>query len=380
MKELTDCRILIVDDVADNVDVLVGVLKGEHRLVVARDGESALRLIAENPPDLVLLDIMMPGIDGYEVCRRLRAAEATRELPVMFLSALEDAVNKAQGFEIGANDYLSKPFEALEVKARVRSLLREKIQDDAIREAAEREMGLAREIQRGILPADLAALGAGSGFEIAALVDPAKAVGGDFFEVLKLDDETLIVALGDVMGKGFPASLVMAISMTLLRTLARQHREPGEILRRLNDELRDHNPRRVFVTLACLKIHLPSRSVVGASAGHCPVALLPASGAPRFVFRPTGPVAGILPVSRYGEESFELAAGDTLLLYSDGIPEAESPDEQQYGSERLLACLAGCTGSAPTEIVTRLESDVLRFVAGGAQSDDITVLALRAAG
>jgi sigma-B regulation protein RsbU (phosphoserine phosphatase) len=172
----------------------------------------------------------------------------------------------------------------------------------------------------------------------------------------------------------------MAISMTLLRTLGRRYGEPGEILKQLNDELRAHNPRRVFVTLACLRIHLPTRRVVAASAGHCPVALLPRAGAPRFVFRPTGPVAGILPVPSYGEERFELAPGDTLLLYSDGIPEAESPDESQYGSERLLACLAGCSGASPAEIVGRLERDVLDFVAGGSQSDDITVLALRAAG
>src|SRR4051794_32015235 len=123
MKELSECRILIVDDVTDNVEILVSLLRGEYKLSVARDGESALRLDGTTAPDLVLLDIMMPGMDGYEVCRRLRAAPATRELPIMFLSALEDVAHKAQGFEVGGNDYLTKPFEPLEVKARVRSLL-----------------------------------------------------------------------------------------------------------------------------------------------------------------------------------------------------------------------------------------------------------------
>jgi sigma-B regulation protein RsbU (phosphoserine phosphatase) len=373
MKELSELRILIVDDVADNIDVLVGALRGEHRLSVARDGESALRIAAENPPDLVLLDIMMPGMDGYEVCRRLRASEATREIPVMFLSALEDVANKARGFEIGGNDYLTKPFEILEVKARVRSLLRAKAYADAVREAQEREMNVAREIQRGILPADLGALAAGSGFELAALMDPAKSVGGDFFEVLRLDEETLLVALGDVMGKGVPASLFMAMSMTLLRALARQHREPGEILRRLNDELGAYNPRRVFVTIACLRIHLPSRTVTGASAGHCPVVLVPAAGEPRIVLKPTGTVAGIFPGRTYDEVRFELAPGDLLLLHSDGVPDAESP-----ANERLLECLAGCGGAAPAEVVARLARRVLDFAAGAPQFDDITILGVRA--
>ncbi len=124
MKALGDSRILIVDDVKANVDVLVHALRDEYKLAVALDGESALRNAEKAVPDLVLLDIMMPGIDGYEVCRRLRASEATRRVPVMFLSALEDVANKTKGFEVGGNDYLTKPFEMLEVKARVRSLLR----------------------------------------------------------------------------------------------------------------------------------------------------------------------------------------------------------------------------------------------------------------
>ena len=102
MKDLSECRILIVDDVKANVDVLVEALRGDYKLSVALDGASALRSVEKNPPDLVLLDIMMPGIDGYEVCRRLRESEQTRDIPVMFLTSLEDVQNKARGFEIGA--------------------------------------------------------------------------------------------------------------------------------------------------------------------------------------------------------------------------------------------------------------------------------------
>jgi serine/threonine protein kinase/CheY-like chemotaxis protein/TolB-like protein/Tfp pilus assembly protein PilF len=123
-EDLSDSRILIVDDVKANVDILVRALGEDYKLSVAMNGETALKIAQKNPPDLVLLDILMPGMDGYEVCRRLRATTPTEDVPVMFLSGLEEVANKALGFEVGGNDYLTKPFEVLEVKARVRSLLR----------------------------------------------------------------------------------------------------------------------------------------------------------------------------------------------------------------------------------------------------------------
>ena len=273
MKDLSDSRVLIVDDVKANVDVLVQALRGEYQLGVALDGASALRSIEKTPPDLVLLDIQMPGIDGYEVCRRLRASEATREIPVMFLSSLEQAADKAHGFEVGGNDYLTKPFEMLEVKARVRSLLRAKAYADAVREAMARDLRIAREIQMGILPADLAACTAGTGLDVHAAIEPAREVGGDLYEVLRAADDRIVVALGDVSGKGIPAALFMAVAMTVLRTLARQFATPDEILRRLNDELAAQNPRGMFVTMQCLVFDLAQQRVMCAGAGHHQLAL-----------------------------------------------------------------------------------------------------------
>lgn len=376
MKELSDCRILIVDDIKANIDVLVDALRGEHKLSVALDGESALRSVEKNPPDLILLDIMMPGIDGYEVCRRLRADEATREIPIMFLSSLEDVQNKARGFELGANDYLTKPFEILEVKARVRSLLKAKAYADAIKAAIERELSIAREIQMGILPSDLSSCTVGTGLDIHAFIEPAKRVGGDLFEVLRAGDRVIAV-IGDVMGKGVPASLFMAVTVTLLRTIARQCQQPDEILRRLNDELEAQNPRKMFVTMACLVIDLASGRVTGASAGHTPLLLVPSAGAPRFVFHSSGMVLGMRAGQAYTSETLGLTPGDTLMLYTDGITEAENVGEEQFESERLLECFANGSAGAAAESIARLVAQVQAFVAGAPQIDDITVLAVR---
>jgi sigma-B regulation protein RsbU (phosphoserine phosphatase) len=374
VKDLSECRVLVVDDVKANVDMLVEALRGEYKLSVALGGEAALRAVEKNPPDLLLLDIVMPGVDGYEVCRRLRADPATRELPVMFLSSLEDVQDKARGFELGANDYLTKPFEILEVKARVRSLLKAKAYADAVREAQERDLAIAREIQLGLLPSDLGARAKGTGFDVHAVIEPARHVGGDLFEVLRVSDERLVVAVGDVCGKGITAALFMAVALTLLRTLARQLETPDEILRRLNDELAAQNPRNMFVTMACLDVR--GGRVTCANAGH-DTALLVGKAGPRPVFPSSGRVLGLFPDQRYVSETLEMAAGDTLLLYTDGVTEAADPGEGFFGEDRLHACFAAGAGETATDSVDQLLRHVRAFAAGAAQSDDITILALR---
>ena len=377
MKELSECRILIVDDLKANVDVLVEALRGEYKLSVAMDGEGALRNVEKAPPDLVLLDIMMPGIDGYEVCRRLRASEATRDIPIMFLSSLEDVENKARGFELGANDYLTKPFEILEVKARVRSLLKAKAYADAIKAAMERELNIAREIQMGLLPSDLTPRTEGTGLDIRATIEPAKQVGGDLYEVLRTGDDRVIVAVGDVSGKGISAALFMAVTMTLLRTMARQFQKPEEILAHLNEELAAQNPRCMFVTMACLVIDTRSGRVTGASAGHTPLVLLGASGPPRFVFPSSGMVLGLMSGRTYESATLDLAPGESLVLYTDGVTEAFDPEEELFGDERLMECLAGAPREDAGGTVAGLLDAVRAFAAGAAQSDDITILAIR---
>jgi len=378
VKDLSESRVLIVDDVKANVDVLVQTLREHYKLGVALDGASALRSVERNPPDLVLLDIMMPpGIDGYEVCRQLRANEATREIPVMFLSSLEDVKDKARGFEVGGNDYLTKPFEALEVKARVHSLLKAKAYADAIKEAMARDLRIAREIQMGILPADLAACTKGTDLTVHAVIEPARQVGGDLYEVLRAADDRIVVALGDVSGKGIPAALFMAVAVTVLRTLARQIVAPDEILRRLNDELAEQNPRGMFVTLQCLVFDLAARRVTCAGAGHHQLVILSPGQPPRLAFPSSGRPAGLMFANPVTSESMPLAPGDTFVLFSDGVSEAMDVDEDFFGEERLLAELAALPGAMPADVVAATLRAVRAFATGAQQSDDITILAAR---
>jgi sigma-B regulation protein RsbU (phosphoserine phosphatase) len=377
VKDLSESRILIVDDAKMNIDVLVQALRDEYKLSVAVDGAAALRSVEKSPPDLVLLDIVMPGLDGYEVCRRLRAQESTRELPIMFLSSLEDVKDKTRGFEAGGNDYLTKPFEVLEVKARVRSLLKAKSYTDAVREAMARDLRIAREIQMGILPTDLAAATSHSDVEVHAIIEPAQKVGGDLYEVLRASDDRLVVALGDVSGKGIAAALFMAVTVTVLRTLARHIIDPAEILSRLNDELAQQNPRGMFVTMQCLVFDLEHRTLSFAGAGHHQLAIVSPGRPPRLACLSSGMPAGMMAFNPIERETLPLEAGDTFVLFSDGVSEAMNTVEDFYGEERLLAALsAGARGSA-ADTVTQVMGDVRAFAAGAKQSDDIAVLAAR---
>jgi phosphoserine phosphatase RsbU/P len=380
VKELSECRVLIVDDVKANVDILVDALRDEYKLSVALDGPNAMDAVLRNPPDLILLDIVMPGMDGYEVCSRLRAAEATRELPIMFLSSLEDVKDKARGFEVGGNDYLTKPFEVLEVKARVRSLLKAKAYADAVKAAAERDLRIAREIQMGLLPADVGGLIHGTGLDVHAVLEPAQLVGGDLFEVLRLGPDRLLVAVGDVSGKGIPAALFMAVTMTLLRSMARQGYAPGEILRRLNDELLEQNPRGMFVTLQCLLFDVVNHTVTCASAGHHAAVRIAPGQPPCLVFSSSGRVLGLLPAGEISSETLDLGAGETLVLFTDGVSEAFSAEQELFGEERLLAHFAAAKGQSARETTLGILEAVRRHAAGAKQSDDITVVSVRYAG
>src|SRR6187549_2997211 len=201
--------------------------------------------------------------------------------------------------------------------------------------AADRDLRIAREIQMGLLPSNVTRQIQGTGLDVHAVLEPARLVGGDLFEVLRLGPERVLVAIGDVSGKGIPAALFMAVAMTLLRSMARQGHSPQEILRQLNDELLEQNPRGMFVTLQCMVFDLEKQRVTCACAGHHELVILSPGRAPRFACPSSGRPVGLLPSNPVDAETFELTPGDTFVLYSDGVSEAINPDKGFFGEDRL---------------------------------------------
>jgi sigma-B regulation protein RsbU (phosphoserine phosphatase) len=379
VADLSDRRVLIVDDARANVDLLVSALRGEYRLSVALSGEAALRLVEKTPPDLILLDVVMPGLDGFEVCRRLRENRATRDIPVMFLTSLDEVASKTQAFEMGGTDYVTKPFEMLEVKARVRSLLKAKAYNDAFREMVAGELRIAREIQSSALPRDFETLAAGTGLEVHAVMAPAREVGGDLYELLRLPEGRLFAALGDVSGKGIPAAMFMMVATALLRVAAREGLEPPALLARLNEQLCVDNPTSMFVTLTCAAVDGAGGSVCYAIAGHTAPVLVTAGGEARLLAGDLGTITGVESGLVFPAATVTLAPGDALVLYSDGVTEAFDPAGRPFGEARLLAALAGAEPGSARELVERLLATVHAFAAGAEPSDDIAILAVRRA-
>ncbi|HTL57732.1 MAG TPA: fused response regulator/phosphatase [Candidatus Limnocylindrales bacterium] len=380
MKKLSECRVLLVDDAKANLDILTEGLKGEHKLSLALNGEMALLAAARTPPDLVLLDIVMPGMDGYEVCRRLRQMPETAEVPIMFLSSLEEIENKTRGFEAGANDYLTKPFEMLEVKARVRSLLKAKAYSDAVKEQIASELRVAREIQMGMLPHDFTMVERNYQVNFGAVLESAREVGGDLYGVCAAGPDRLVVFVGDVSGKGIPASLFMVRAISLARLLARDIAEPERILARLNDELTADNPSGMFVTFLCAVYEPKANRLTLANAGHCRPVLLPAAGPPRWAVKDLGTALGFEPGLKFQRTELDFQPQDTLILYSDGVTEAFNSHEECYGTERLLADAASFCGQPATHISASVLQRIRAFANGAPQSDDIAILAMKVIG
>ena len=380
MKKLSDCRVLLVDDAKANLDILVEGLKSDHKLSLALNGEMALQIAARTPPDLVLLDIVMPGLDGYEVCRRLRQMPETAEVPIMFLSSLEEVQNKTRGFEAGANDYLTKPFEMLEVKARVRSLLKAKAYSDAVKEQIASELRVAREIQMGMLPHDFTGIERAYGVALSAVLEPAREVGGDLYGVCAAAKDRLVVFLGDVSGKGIPASMFMVRAISLARLLARDIAEPERILARLNDELAADNPSGMFVTFLCAVYDPGSGRLTLANAGHCRPVLLRTGEPPSWAVRHLGTALGFESGLEFQRTEMTLRAADTLVFYTDGVSEAFNPQDECYGNDRLLADAGLFAGQSATAITAGLLQKVRAFAGSASQSDDIAILTLRVGG
>jgi sigma-B regulation protein RsbU (phosphoserine phosphatase) len=376
--------VLVVDDSSFNRLLLkrrLGEL-GYPAVTMAEDGLAGLAAIEQGGFDVVLLDIEMPGLDGIGVLERLHAS-GRAEPPVIVISAHTDLANVVRCIELGAEDYLPKSFEPPLLRARLAAVLEKKrLRDLAAQRLRllERELDSARAAQLALVPRDFAAVSAGRVSLHAAMV-PARQVGGDLYDAQLLGPGTLLFGVADVAGKGAPAALTMARTMGLVRAAAHllgAQPDPGTVLTLANGDLARENEDMTFVTVALGVMDVATGAGRMAVAAHeTPLVLGPDGPRPLGPHRRQPPL-GAMEGLEFTSEPFQLAPGEGLLLFSDGITEAENRREQFYGRDRLLALLAGMQ-PGPRQVVEAILADVAAFVDGAPQADDITVLALRLA-
>ena len=384
-------KILIVDDEPYNLDYLEQELADlDYDTVAAADGQQALDSVEVEAPDLILLDIMMPVMDGFAVLTKLKASPSTREIPVLIISATSDLQSVVKGIELGAEDYLPKPFEPTLLKARMAASLAKKGLRDLeglYLHSLERELEIAREIQTGFLPSELPIV---EGWEVAAYFRSAKEVAGDFYDAFSLPDGKLAIVVADVCGKGVGAALFMTLFRRLIRAASTtDHFMREEIVKTISPAERllqaihltndyvveTHGDTNMFATVFFGILDPADGALEYINAGNEPPLILRGDGT-RAQLGPSGPVVGAIPQAKYSVKKAVLEQDDTFLAFTDGVPDCKNTEDEFFGKERLLA-LTETPRSTAADLLLRLGHALDEFRAGAEPFDDITVLALR---
>jgi len=247
------------------------------------------------------------------------------------------------------------------------------------KERIESELRIAHDIQMGILPKIFPPFPDHKEFDIFAILEPAREVGGDLYDFFFIDEHRFCFLIGDVSGKGVPAAFLMAVTKTLLKVVAERGVEPGAILEKVNNDLAEDNESCMFVTLFLAILDIRNGEVSYGNAGHNPPVLL-ADNRASFLEPLNEPIAGAMPDMTYTTRHMTMAPGETLFLYTDGVTEAMNNKQELYSDERLLHFLETADKGKVIDIVKAANKSVVEFAGNAEQSDDITMLALKYAG
>jgi len=380
MKELDEKKtILLVDDAPSNIQVANSILKDAYKIRIATSGAKALELANAIPlPDLILLDVMMPEMDGYEVCLRLKEKSQTRDIPVIFLTGQTEIEDETKGFEVGAVDYIHKPFSPAIVKARVQTHLtlrgiREQLAQQL--QIIQKELETARQIQLSILPSEIPKI---EGLDIAARYIPMTSVAGDFYDFIVVDDKHLGILVADVSGHGMPAALIASMLKIALAAQVPHATDPAQVLSGLNQALCGKFQHH-YVTAAYLFLDIEKKSVTYSGAGHPPMLLWGQSSAGVRDIEENGLFLGKFPAATYSSLKLPLGVGDRYLLYSDGIPETSNHSEVEFGAERFRQFLATEQNGSADQLADSLLAELSSWAsrdAGEEADDDITMVVI----
>jgi sigma-B regulation protein RsbU (phosphoserine phosphatase) len=381
-------RILVVDDNASNRDLLSRRLQRQgHTVLQAEDGARALALVEKEALDLVLLDLMMPGISGYDVLALLKRDSRFRDIPVIMISALSELDSIVRCIEAGADDYLAKPFDPTLLRARVGASLEKKRLRDELRASLarlEEELDQARKMQLGMLPRHFPACTPEHPVEVHASMEPAREVGGDLYDCFYANMHLFCFLVGDVSGKGAPAAMFMARTRSLVRVVVDLWQRAdaaamssAQIAEAVNRELCQDNDDCMFVTLFLGLLDTRTGTLAYTNAGHPAPHILRASGdIEQIEGKPDVPL-GVRSKATYRTDTIALLPGDAVVVVSDGVDEAMNSEGDFYTLERLDAVLRGAGKASAAELVRAVTDHVRDFVGSAPKADDVTALGIR---
>ncbi len=380
----------MVDDNQVNRKLLTQYLSRQgHAAETAEDGRKALDKLRTNPFDLILLDVEMPRLNGFETLAAIKQDPAQRHIPVIMITAVEEMDSTVRCIEMGAEDYLHKPFNPVLLKARIDASLEKKRLRDAEQlylKNLERELEIAREIQMDFLPDELPQV---AGWEIAAYFKAARIVAGDFYDVFPLPDGKIVLVIADVCDKGVGAALFMTLFRSLIRAAATTDffQQPGagpdnqkntRILRAIrltnNYIAETHGSKGMFATMFIGLLDPVDGSLVYINGGHEPPLVLAKGQQPLVPLVKTGPAVGVLTDAQFGTAQIRLAGGDVLVAFTDGVPDGMNPQGEFFGRDRLNSLIKDAPANS---LINKIESELHAHMKDADQFDDITLLIVR---
>ena len=376
-------RILVVDDEPDLEPLMLqrmrrDIRSGRYKFVFAQNGVEALeKLRQENDIDMVLSDINMPQMDGLTLLEQIPKVDPN--IRSVIISAYGDMKNIRTAMNRGAFDFVTKPvdFEDLQVTIdrtlRNMAEWREALQSRDRLVALQNELDVARGMQQSILPTRFPK---DPSYAVYGKMQPARNVGGDFFDVMYLNDGRVGLAVADVSDKGVPAALFMMSSRTLLKGAAIGVGLPGEVLREVNDLLIEDNEGGMFVTLLYAVYDPSSRELTYANGGHNSPLVVHPDGTSALFPLTDGIALGIAPDLSYKQNTVTLSPGDSVIFYTDGVTEAMNSEEEEFGLNPLSEFFRTNPPENPEETTAAVFDAVNAFAGEMAQSDDITCLVL----
>ncbi len=377
-------RILVVDDEPDLEPLVLQrmrrqIRRGEYEFLFAHDGIEALEVLTtDDEIDMVVSDINMPRMDGLTLLQQIQ--DKTPEIRAIIISAYGDMENIRTAMNRGAFDFVTKPLDFKDLSFTIQRTLqhleewRDALQSRDKLVALQNELDVANNIQQSVLPASFPQ---SDDYEIYASMQPARNVGGDFYDIQLLRDGKLGLAIADVSDKGMPAALFMMSSRMLLKGAGQRFDRPGEALKEVNNLLDAENEAAMFVTLF-YAIYDPNTSVLSyANGGHNEPIIVHPDGATTVLPPTKGTALGIIPGLDYNEDTVKLETGDTLILYTDGITEAFNAEGDIFSLDRLCDIFKDQHPTSSKHASEIVFDAVNEFAGDEPQSDDQACLVFR---
>lgn len=379
-------KILIVDDIEQNRKILKELVEfNGHLPLTAENGLVAIEMMEGDLPDLVLLDIFMPHMDGYEVLSRMKADERLHLIPVLMVTAMDEIESVVRCLERGADDYMVKPFNTALLQARIKGCLEKKrlidknseLLQTVLKQQAQMdmEMDLAQKVQEAMLPSK-EYLSSFKKFDVAAYYKAATSIGGDFYDCFEYGTDKAAFLLADVSGHGPAAALTVSALRTIIEDEKKHCPYPGQFMNILNVKLKKVIPEDCFATIFFCVADFAAKRLTFVCAGHPAPYLIRANKVERGAFDVPGMPVGIIEDATFNESSIDFLSGDKLIVYSDGTYETKDESGNLYGMERFEDRVKAFSKEPPSKIIDGIVDDVQKHWDGKSERDDIAIVAI----